>query len=89
MTEITPALLAETTCTEVTRFNALRGRVLSRYSVLPRKNASDYEEPVAALVAEHVLLGPQARAHAPPCCCASRTFGGLQRVDASPNIELY
>jgi hypothetical protein len=35
MTETKPALSAETDGTEITRFNALRHGVLSRYTVLP------------------------------------------------------
>ena len=41
MTE-TKALLAETGGTEITRFNALRHGVLSRYTVLPWENADEY-----------------------------------------------
>ena len=42
MTKTTPALPAETGGTEVTRFNALRHGVLSRYTVLPWENADEY-----------------------------------------------
>ncbi len=44
--------------TEITRFNALRHGVLSRYTVLPWENAAEYRDLVAALVAEHAPQGP-------------------------------
>ncbi len=44
--------------TEMTRFNALRHGVLSRYSVLPWEDVGEYEALVSALVAEHVPVGP-------------------------------
>ena len=44
--------------TEITRFNALRHGVLSRYTVLPWENADEYWEVVEALVAEHGPQGP-------------------------------
>jgi hypothetical protein len=43
---------------EVTRFNALRHGVLSRYTVLPWENADEYQTLVAALAAEHSPQGP-------------------------------
>ena len=49
---------AETAGTEVTRFNALRHGVLSRYTVLPWEDADEYHALVAALVAEHAPQGP-------------------------------
>jgi hypothetical protein len=57
MTETKPALPAETG-TEITRFNALRHGVLSRYTVLPWESADEYQTLVAALVAEHAPQGP-------------------------------
>jgi hypothetical protein len=42
----------------VTRFNALRHGVLSRYTVLPWEDETEYETLLAALVAEHVPTGP-------------------------------
>ncbi len=48
----------ETGGTEITRFNALRHGVLSRYTVLPWENADEYHALVAALVAEHAPQGP-------------------------------
>jgi hypothetical protein len=51
-------LPAETGSTEVTRFNALRHGVLSRYTVLPWEDGDEYREIVAALVAEHAPQGP-------------------------------
>jgi hypothetical protein len=44
--------------TEITRFNALRHGVLSRYTVLPWEDADEYHALVAALVAEHAPQGP-------------------------------
>src|SRR5438094_7382859 len=43
---------------EVTRFNALRHGVLSRYTVLPWEDADEYQALVAALVAQHSPQGP-------------------------------
>src|SRR3954469_7068646 len=42
----------------MTRFNALRHGVLSRYTVLPWENADEYDILLAALVAEHGPQGP-------------------------------
>src|SRR4051794_23623505 len=58
MTENTPALPAEIGRTEITRFNALRHGVLSRYTVLPWESAEEYDAVLAALVAEHAPQGP-------------------------------
>ena len=58
MTETTPALPAETGGYEVTRFNALRHGVLSRYTVLPWEDAGEYRALVEALAAEHAPRGP-------------------------------
>jgi hypothetical protein len=58
MTETKYTLLAETSGTEITRFNALRHGVLSRYTVLPWENADEYQALVAALVAEYAPQGP-------------------------------
>lgn len=58
MTETKPTLPAETGGTEITRFNALRHGVLSRYTVLPWENADEYRALVAALAAEHAPQGP-------------------------------
>src|ERR1700680_4078953 len=43
---------------DVTRFNALRHGVLSRYTVLPWEDADEYQALVAALVTEHSPQGP-------------------------------
>ena len=43
---------------EITRFNALRHGVLSRYTVLPWEDAAEYRDLVASLVAEHAPQGP-------------------------------
>src|SRR4051794_4049322 len=59
MTEPIPALSAAATGgTEMTRFNALRHAVLSRYTVLPWEDADEDRSLVAALVAEHAPQGP-------------------------------
>lgn len=44
--------------TELTRFNALRHGVLSRYTVLPWEETSDYEALLSALASEHNPRGP-------------------------------
>src|SRR6476660_1247097 len=51
-------LPAETGGTEVTRFNALRHGVLSRYTVLPWEDAGEYHDLLEALAAEHAPEGP-------------------------------
>jgi hypothetical protein len=51
------APLPETPSTELTRFNALRHGILSRYTVLPWEDAEEYRAVVAALVAEHAPQG--------------------------------
>src|ERR671933_1978475 len=43
---------------EVTRFNALRHGVLSRYTVLPWESETEYHELLNALVQEHQPHGP-------------------------------
>lgn len=58
MNDTQPTLPAATAGTEVTRFNALRHGVLSRYTVLPWENADEYHALVAALAAEHAPQGP-------------------------------
>ncbi len=58
MTDTNPALSAETCGTEITRFNALRHGVLSRYTVLPWESPDEYHALVAALVAEQAPQGP-------------------------------
>jgi hypothetical protein len=58
MIDTSPTLPAETGSTEITRFNALKHGVLSRYTVLPWENADEYRTLVAALVAEHGPQGP-------------------------------
>jgi hypothetical protein len=44
--------------TDITRFNALRHGVLSRYTVLPWEDADEYQAIVVALAAEHTPQGP-------------------------------
>ena len=58
MMETGPALRAEIGSTEITRFNALKHGVLSRYTVLPWEDAAEYHDLVAALAAEHAPQGP-------------------------------
>ena len=58
MSEAMARFQTESSGTEITRFNALRHGVLSRYTVLPWEDADDYRALVAALVAEHVPQGP-------------------------------
>jgi hypothetical protein len=57
MTKI-ETLPAATGGTEITRFNALRHGVLSRYTVLPWEDADEYRVLVAALAREHAPEGP-------------------------------
>jgi hypothetical protein len=58
MNEIKSFLPAKIGTTEITRFNALRHGVLSRYTVLPWEDAAEYGDLVASLVAEHAPHGP-------------------------------
>src|SRR5215475_6040012 len=58
MTVVNVALPSGHDGTEITRFNALRHGVLSRYTVLPWEDADEYEKLLAALAAEHVPQGP-------------------------------
>lgn len=58
MTKTTQLPPAEAGSTEITRFNALRHGVLSRYTVLPWENVDEYHTVVATLVAEHAPQGP-------------------------------
>jgi hypothetical protein len=58
MSETEQRLPAEAGGTEITRFNALRHGVLSRYTVLPWENADEYRAIVDALAAEHAPQGP-------------------------------
>src|SRR4051812_3907386 len=43
---------------EITRFNALRHGVLSRYTVLPWEDEAEYRTLLEALVTEHEPVGP-------------------------------
>jgi len=58
MTQAQSHLPAETGGTDITRFNALRHGVLSRYTVLPWENADEYLALVGSLAAEHAPHGP-------------------------------
>jgi hypothetical protein len=54
----TNSIAARSKLAELTRFNALRHRVLSRYVVLPWEDADEYGVLIASLVAEHQPHGP-------------------------------
>jgi hypothetical protein len=58
MTDAKPVPLAETGGTEITRFNALKHGLLSRYTVLPWEDADEYRALIAALASEHAPQGP-------------------------------
>jgi hypothetical protein len=58
MSETKSVLPDHTAGTEITRFNALRHGVLSRYTVLPWENSDEYRAVLDALLAEHVPQGP-------------------------------
>jgi hypothetical protein len=58
MSETKSTMPVEAGGTDITRFNALRHGVLSRYTVLPWEDAGEYHALVAALVAEHAPHGP-------------------------------
>ena len=58
MTQAHSILPAEATGTEITRFNALKHGILSRYTVLPWEDADEYHALVAALATEHSPQGP-------------------------------
>jgi hypothetical protein len=58
MTEAAPALPAKSSGTELTRFNALRHGVLSRYTLLPWEDEGEYQDLLSALVSEHQPNGP-------------------------------
>ena len=58
MTGKIPALPNEIGGTEITRFNALRHGVLSRYTVLPWEDVEEYRVLLSALAAEHAPKGP-------------------------------
>ena len=53
MTQPAPALPAPSSGTALTRFNALRHGVLSRYTLLPWEEVGEYHELLSALVGEH------------------------------------
>ena len=58
MNETKSTLPAKIGGTEITRFNAMRHGVLSRYTVLPWEDAGEYGDLVAALTTEHAPCGP-------------------------------
>ena len=58
MTETQDILPAETAGTAVTRFNALKHGVLSRYTVLPWEDADEYHVLASSLADEHRPQGP-------------------------------
>lgn len=57
MTDPTAPVPSETSGYEVTRFNALRHGILSRYTVLPWEDAGEYQILLNALTAEHAPQG--------------------------------
>jgi hypothetical protein len=58
MTDAKPIPPAEAGGTEITRFNALKHGLLSRYTVLPWEDADEYRALIAALASEHAPQGP-------------------------------
>jgi len=58
MTDVDTIPAAASDSTTVTRFNAVRHGILSRYTVLPWEDANEYGVLLAALVAEHAPEGP-------------------------------
>ncbi len=58
MTKTQDILPAETAGTEITRFNALKHGVLSRYTVLPWEDADEYRVLASSLADEHRPQGP-------------------------------
>jgi hypothetical protein len=57
MNEIKSTLPATVGGTEITRFNALRHGVLSRYTVLPWEDATEYGDLLGSLAVEHTPRG--------------------------------
>src|SRR6476619_6735694 len=59
MNSMSPIAVADTRAAyEATRSNALRHGVLSRYTVLPWEDRTEYQSLLDALVTEHVPQGP-------------------------------
>jgi hypothetical protein len=58
MSGLVPNLPAEGGGTDVTRFNALKHGILSRYTVLPWEDAEEYRSLVSALTGEYNPSGP-------------------------------
>jgi hypothetical protein len=58
MTDTKPDLPLALVPTDITRFNALRHGVLSRYTVLPWEDEQEYRAVVSALLVEHAPQGP-------------------------------
>ena len=80
MNETKSTLPAKIGGTEITRFNALRHGVLSRYTVLPWEDAAEYRDLVAALVAEHDV-NEIVRIVRMPC-----RFGGARPYFVCPGV---
>ena len=81
MTRTTQTLPAETGGTDITRFNALRHGLLSRYTVLPWESADEYRAVVDSLVAEQVRRArPRSTSsrRLPASCGASGGFALLR-----------
>jgi hypothetical protein len=58
MSNVTTNLPSESSGCEMTRFNALRHGVPSRYTVLPWEDQNEYITLLSALVNEHRSQGP-------------------------------
>src|SRR5580658_6477283 len=58
MSEPKSVAAAKSDGTELTRFNALRHGLLSRYVVLPWEDSNEYAAALASLVVEHQPNGP-------------------------------
>jgi hypothetical protein len=56
MTDPTAPVPSESSDYEVTRFNALKHGILSRYTVLPWEDAGEYQILLDALIGEHAAL---------------------------------
>ena len=54
----TPYRSSKTAGYELTRYNALRHGILSRYTILPWENTEEYKSLLDALVEEHTPVGP-------------------------------
>src|SRR5262245_18875901 len=58
MTDTKPIVSVERDGTKITRFNAFKHGILSRYTVLPWEDADEYHALAEALATEHLPQGP-------------------------------